>query len=41
MDGPVRRQKGWIVRLTAVATDRFVVAAMPICHKLGGSRPAA
>ncbi len=41
MDGPVTRQNDWMVRPTAVATERFVVAAMPICHKLGISRPAA
>lgn len=41
MDGPVTRQNDWIVRPTAVATERFVVAAMPIGHKLGVSRPAA
>jgi hypothetical protein len=38
---PETRQKDWIVRPTAVATARFVVAAMPIGHKLGASRPAA
>jgi hypothetical protein len=41
MDGAVRRQKGWIVRLTTVATARFIVAAMPIGHKSGVSCPAA
>jgi hypothetical protein len=41
MDGPVTRQKDWRARPTAVATDRFVVAAMPLLHKLGISRPAA
>jgi len=41
MDGPVMRQKDWLVRPTAVPTDRFVVAAMPIWHKLGVSRPIA
>jgi len=40
MDGAVTRQKDWMVRPTAAATDRFVVAAMPILHKLGVSRPA-
>lgn len=41
MDGQVARQNDWMVRPTAVATHRFVVAAMPIWHKLGVSRPAA
>jgi hypothetical protein len=41
MDRPVTRQKDWMVRPTAVATDRFVVAAMPIGHKSGAMRPAA
>jgi hypothetical protein len=41
MDGAVRRQNDWMVRLIAVATDRFIVAAMPIGHKSGVSRPAA
>jgi len=41
MDGPVTRQNDWIVRPTAAATARFVVAAMPIRHKLGVSRPTA
>jgi len=41
MDGPVTRQKDWTVCSTTVATDRCFVAAMPIRHKLGVSRPAA
>jgi len=41
MDGPVTHQKDWRVSPTAVATARFVVAAMPIGYKLGVSRPAA
>ena len=41
MDGPVTRQKDWMVRLTAVATGRCFIAAMPIGHKLGISRAAA
>jgi hypothetical protein len=41
MDGPVTRQKDWMVRPTAVATGRCFVAAMPIGHKSGDSRPAA
>jgi len=41
MDGPVTRQYDWIVRPTAAATERFVVSAMPIGHKLGVSRRAA
>jgi len=41
MNGPVTRQKEWVVRPTAAATDRFLVAAMPIGHKLGISRAAA
>jgi len=41
MDGPVTRQKDWMVRLTAVATGRCFIAAMPIGHKSGISRPAA
>jgi hypothetical protein len=41
MDGPVTHQKDWRVRPTAVATERFVVSAMPIGHKLDVSRPAA
>jgi len=35
MEGPVTRQKNWMVCPTAVAMDRFVVAAMPIGHKSG------
>lgn len=41
MDGPVTRQKDWMVRLTAVATGRCFIAATPIGHKSGISRPAA
>lgn len=41
MDGAVTRQNDWMVCPTAVATARFVVAAMPIWHKLGVSRPVA
>jgi len=41
MDGAVTCQNDWIVRPTAVATARFVVAAVPIWHRLGVSRPAA
>jgi hypothetical protein len=41
MDDPVTRQKDWMVRPTAVATARFVVAAMAIGYKSGVSRPAA
>jgi hypothetical protein len=41
MDGPVTRQKDWMARPTAGATGRFVVAAMPVEHKSGVSRPAA
>ena len=41
MDGAVTRQNDWMVRLIAVATDRFIVVAMPIWHKLGVSRPIA
>ena len=40
MDGPVTQQKDWRVRPSAVATDRFFVAVMPIWHKSGVSRPA-
>jgi hypothetical protein len=41
MDGPVTRQKDWMVRPAAVATGWFVVVAMPSEHKSGVSRPAA
>ncbi len=41
MDGPVTRQKDWMVRPTAVATARLFVASLPIRHKSGVSRPAA
>jgi hypothetical protein len=41
MDAPVTRQKDWMVRPSAVATGRCFVAAMPIGHKSGVSRPAA
>jgi len=38
---PETRQKDRMVRPTAVATARVVVAAIPIWHTLGVSRPAA
>jgi hypothetical protein len=41
MDGPVTRQKDWLVRPAAVAIGWFIVAAMPVGHKSGISRPAA
>jgi len=41
MEGLATRRKDWMVRPTAVATARFVVAAMPIRHKSGAIRPAA
>jgi len=41
MDGSGTRQNDWMVRPSAVATDRFFVAAMPIGHKSGVSRLAA
>ena len=41
MQGSATRRKDWMVRPTAVATGRLFVAAMPIGHKSGVSRPAA
>jgi hypothetical protein len=41
MDGPVTRQKDWLVRPAAVAIGWFFVAAMPVGHKSGAIRPAA
>jgi hypothetical protein len=41
MGGAVTRQKDWMFRPTAAATGSFIVAAMPIYHKLGASRPVA
>lgn len=40
MEGPVKRQKNWVVRPTALEESWFFVAAMQIRHRFGASHLA-